>query len=201
MDNPLFYTELQGRRENGEETVSLVLTNEEYEEIVSKYGTERKILKTDDDDFERAQKAALPGETLSRAYRSVPKTNGFIRKIIDGYNVKRDAQGNVMAGVAVHTVTHPVPVRDGFKVNGNKITTEINAGAGSSNMTHQAAIIDGYSETGARVTGTINTGAASTLQIKPSEIRESMTFKAPKVNQATSAGIQADSRYKNTIKE
>lgn len=82
MDNPLFYTELQGRRENGEETVSLVLTNEEYEEIVSKYGTERKILKTDDDDFERAQKAALPGETLSRAYRSVPKTNGFERAVV-----------------------------------------------------------------------------------------------------------------------
>ena len=58
MDNPLFYTELRGKRENSEETVSLVLTNEEYEEIVSKYGTERKILKTDDDDFERAQKAA-----------------------------------------------------------------------------------------------------------------------------------------------
>lgn len=121
--------------------------------------------------------------------------------IIDGYSVKRDAQGNIMAGVAGHTVAHPVPVRDGFKVNGNKITTEINAGAGSSNTTHQAAIIDGYSEAGARVIGTINTGAASTLQIKPSEIRESMTFKAPKVNQATSAGIQADSRYKNTIKE
>lgn len=82
MDNPLFYTELRGRRENSEETVSLVLTNEEYEEIVSKYGTERKIMKTDDNDFERAQKAALPGETLSKYYRSLPETEGFEKAVV-----------------------------------------------------------------------------------------------------------------------
>lgn len=61
----------------GEESASLEIPQEEYEAIVAKYGTHKQFLKYDSDYFDKAQKAAMPGEELSKLYVSNAKTEGF----------------------------------------------------------------------------------------------------------------------------
>lgn len=61
----------------GEESAILKIPQEEYEAIVAKYGTKRQFLKYDSNYFDKAQKAAMPEEELSKLYVSHASTEGF----------------------------------------------------------------------------------------------------------------------------
>lgn len=121
--------------------------------------------------------------------------------IIDGYDVDRQAAGNILSGVGSHSVTRPVAVRDGFSATGEQIITKIYSGTNLTGTAKQAAIVDGFKEDGAGIQAQRYAGAAQAQTIKPSVIREGYVEDASPVQQAIATGTQVDSRYRNIITE
>ena len=121
--------------------------------------------------------------------------------IIDGYDVDRQATGDILSGVGSHIVTRPVAVRDGFSVEGEEIVAQVYSGTQMASVAKQAAIIDGFREDGAGIQSETQAGAAQAFTTKPPVIREKLTEDASPVQQAITTGTQVDSKYRNIIKE
>lgn len=83
MDKEFHIVSIRNQRISNEEIVPLEVSEEEYAQIIARYGNGEKTIRVqNEDDFRKAQEKALPGEELLKFYRSTPWTGTFEHGIV-----------------------------------------------------------------------------------------------------------------------